>query len=303
MDLLEDLEMSLLSFNFVIIYIIHKMLILLKNHLNFLKDYTPIKDITNLFKLEKETKVTEDRILRDIKNFFEHEEENYYKPQRVSNFWSNNYTDDRKKPLSVEEYLNRIRSYLKDIINNLKKSGKQKIQLTIVNNFISSTDSDEEHVMHSKSDNIEIKINDEADKVIKELFDSLKNRYQNNSELLKDSESVFDYVHLLYYKCHKINRNRSRSYVNSPYSIVNKKATLNPINKNDNKCFQYAVTVALNHEGIGKHSERITKMKLFINEYKQKGISFASQKDDRKKIERNNVTIALNVLYVKKEKI
>ena len=38
MDLLEDLKMSLLSFNFVIIYIIHKMLVLLKNRLNYLKD-------------------------------------------------------------------------------------------------------------------------------------------------------------------------------------------------------------------------------------------------------------------------
>ena len=39
--------------------------------------------------------------------------------------------------------------------------------------------------MHSKSDNIEIMINDEADEVIKQLFDSLKNRYQNNLELMK----------------------------------------------------------------------------------------------------------------------
>ena len=37
MDLLQDLKMSLLNFNFVMIYIIHKMLVLLKNHLNYLK--------------------------------------------------------------------------------------------------------------------------------------------------------------------------------------------------------------------------------------------------------------------------
>ena len=48
-------------------------------------------------------------------------------------------------------------------------------------------------------------INDEADEVIKELFDLFKNRYQNDLELMKGSEFVFDYVHLLYYKCHKIN--------------------------------------------------------------------------------------------------
>ena len=60
---------------------------------------------------------------------------------------------------------------------NLKKSDKWKIQITIANNFISSIDTDEEHVMHSKRNNREIMINDEADEVTKTLFDSLKNRY------------------------------------------------------------------------------------------------------------------------------
>ena len=66
---------------------------------------------------------------RDIKNLFEHEkeEENYYKPVRVNNFWNNSYVEyesngDRNKTLSVEEYLNKIRPYLKNVINNLKKS-------------------------------------------------------------------------------------------------------------------------------------------------------------------------------------
>ena len=48
-------------------------------------------------------------------------------------------------------------------------------------------------------------VNDEADKVIKELFDSLKNRYQSNLAYIKGSEFAFGYVYLLYYKCHKTN--------------------------------------------------------------------------------------------------
>ena len=60
----------------------------------------------------------------------------------------------------------KIKPYLKDI-NNLKKSDTWRIQLAIANNFISSIDNDEKHVMHSKSDSIEIMINDEADEVIK----------------------------------------------------------------------------------------------------------------------------------------
>ena len=61
--------------------------------------------------------------------------------------------------------------------------------------------------MITKNDNIEIVINDEADRVMKELFDSLKNRYQNDLGSLKGSEFLFDYVQLLYYKCHKIKSN------------------------------------------------------------------------------------------------
>ena len=54
--------------------------------------------------------------------------------------------------------------------------------------------------MHSKSDIIEIMINDEAYEVIRELFYSLKSRYKDNVESMKGSEFVFDYIHLLHYK-------------------------------------------------------------------------------------------------------
>ena len=84
--------------------------------------------------------------------------------------------------------------------------------------------------------------------------------------------------------------------------IKNKKAAMNNINKKYNKCFQYALTVALNHGEIEKHNERITKIKPVLSKYKWEGISYL-KKDNWKKGERNNVTIALNVLYNKKEKI
>ena len=59
-------------------------------------------------------------------------------------------------------------------------------------------------------------MNGKADEIIKKLFDSLKNRYQNNLELIKGSKCVVDYVQLLYYKCHKISPNPGKSYVDSP---------------------------------------------------------------------------------------
>ena len=69
---------------------------------------------------------------------------------------------------------------------------------------------------------------------------------------MKGSEFVFHYVHLLYYECHKINLNCGGSYIDSPDWIKNKKATINPIYKENNKSSQYAVTVALNPEEKGK---------------------------------------------------
>ena len=125
----------------------------------------------------------------------------------------------------VQEYLDKIRPYLRDIVNDLKQSDKWKIQLTITINFISSKyDHDEERVMHSKSDNKEIMISDEADEAMKKHSDSLKNRYQNNLQSMRGSEFVFDYVQLLYYKCHRINFNCGGLYIGSPDWIKNKKS-------------------------------------------------------------------------------
>ena len=84
---------------------------------------------------------------------------------------------------------------------------------------------------------------------------------------MKGSEFVFGYVNLWYYKCHKINPNRGWSCIDSRDGIKSKKALINSINKKDNKSFQYAVTSVLNHEEIGKHSERISNFKPFINKY------------------------------------
>ena len=121
-------------------------------------------------------------------------------------------------------------------------------------------------------------INNEVEEVIKELFDQLKNRYQNNLESVKGSEFVFDYVYLLYYKGHKINPNCGGSYIDSPDCIKSKKAKINHINKKDNKCFQYALTVALKYEEIKKDLQRITQIKPFINKYNWKEINFPTKK-------------------------
>lgn len=61
--------------------------------------------------------------------------------------------------------------YLKDI-TDLRTTGTWIVQLTIAVNFISSRDNDEEQVMHSESDNIEVMTRDNVNEVMKEIFES-----------------------------------------------------------------------------------------------------------------------------------
>ena len=103
-------------------------------------------------------------------------------------------------------------------------------------------------------------------------------------------------------KCHKINLKRGGPYIDSPDWIKKKKVTINPKNTHD-KWFQYAVTVALNYGEIKRSPERVSNIKLFINKYNWKGINYPSKIDDWKTFEKNNLTIALNILYIKEKEI
>ena len=65
------------------------------------------------------------------------------------------------------------------------------------------------------------------------------------------SEFIFDAINALYYDLNKMSLNRGGSYIDSPQWLKNKKATIN-LKNNDDKCFQYAVSVALNYQNIEK---------------------------------------------------
>ena len=103
----------------------------------------------------------------------------------------------------------------------------------------------------------------------------------------------------MYYKCYKVSFRRGGSYIDSPDWIKKKYSTINPKNKDD-KCFQHAVTVALNYEKIQWNPERVSNIKLFINKYKWKVINYPSKIDDWKTFEKNDPTIGFNSLYIKR---
>ena len=209
----------------------------------------------------------------------------YYKPALVKSGYNNNYIQyesKRDKIVTIkEQYLALIEQYLRELINDYKNKGEWKVKLIANINFISlKPGSDETRIMHTRSDNKEIMHGSDADEVIEELFELFLQRYdQNLEEKMKGSDFEFDGVNFLYYDFNKISLNRGRSYIDSPKWLKNKKSTINPKN-NDNKCFQYAVTLALNLDKINIHPERISKIKPFIEQYNLNDIDFPSTSKD-----------------------
>ena len=164
-------------------------------------------------------------------------------------------------------------------------------------NFISSNDTGEIRTFFVRSDNEEIRSGNETNEIINGLLKSFLSNYQNEEKILRNgSNFVFESVDLLSYHIHKTSLKRGKSYIKSPEWILNKRATINPKNK-DNKCFQYSITAALNHQNIENHPERISNTKPFIDQHNWEGIDFLAGIKDWKKFERNKTILLISYMY------
>ena len=97
--------------------------------------------------------------------------------------------------------------------------------------------------------------------LLKDFLIFFLNNYQKEEIVLRNgSNFVFESVDLLSYHIHKTSLKRGKSYIKSPEWVLNKRATINPKNK-DNNCFQYSITVPLNHQNIQNYSDIISNFK------------------------------------------
>ena len=110
-------------------------------------------------------------------------EKDHYDPKKTVSVFNNNYIQyeiigDKDKILSINEYLNIIRPYLNNRINDHKTKDEQKIDITMAISFMSFKDFNGTRTIRTKSDNKEIMIGNETDEIIEELFKSFLERYQ-----------------------------------------------------------------------------------------------------------------------------
>ena len=147
--------------------------------------------------------------IRDIKSLFS-DADDYYKPILVKTAFKEDKEDksgynmgyklyesrgDKGKTLSAEKYLDRIKPYLRHLINDHKttESGDWKIQLNMHASFISSNDTGETHNINILSDNENIMWGYETDGIINNLFISFKNNYQTEEQIISQG-SDFNFI-------------------------------------------------------------------------------------------------------------
>ena len=120
------------------------------------------------------------------------------------------------------------------------------------NNCISTKDYEETRPIYSASKLVEIFMGSDTNDTIDRLFDTLLQRFQQAIETSNERGSGFTHesVALLYYYFQKIDIRRGESYIISPDWIASKKATINPKNEKDNKCFQWSIIAGLNYNKI-----------------------------------------------------
>ena len=119
---------------------------------------------------------TEYQVICDIGYSFSEVDEDYYKLIKTKSAFNGNYIeyeskDDKDKNLSPKEYLDMMRPYSRDMINDHKTRRKWKTQLTMQINFISFKDSEETRTMYTKSLNTEIMMGNETDEIIIKRFE------------------------------------------------------------------------------------------------------------------------------------
>ena len=111
-------------------------------------------------------------------------DKDYYKPILVKSGYNNNYIQYKSKGdkiLTLKEYLALIERYLRKMINYFKNKGEWKLQLTAEISFISlKPGSDETCVMHTRSDNKEFMNGSDTDEILKGLFGSFLQKYEEN---------------------------------------------------------------------------------------------------------------------------
>ena len=223
-------------------------------------DYEELDNYNNNYDFADDDKY---RKIGSTRTLFKEFDSDYYKPVRTDDGFAgrkNNYIEC-KSNLSLKEYLDMIRPYLRDLINNHKTSmesnnnnsnsndnsnsnnnnnnnnntgrAEWEIELIMQNNFISVKNFEDTRTKYSASKPVEIYMGSDTENALDTLFNTILGKIQQAIETSNEGGSRFTHesVALLYYYFRKIEIRRGESNIMSPDWIESKKATINSKNE------------------------------------------------------------------------
>ena len=201
----------------------------------------------------------------------------------------------------VDTYIEKITPYMKTLINQqIREMASAKAQLCMWIKWKREDIHGEVHeIIVEKAFNskmMEIFQGSNIDEILEKMFTYIKTQIENPA--LPKSGFTLDSIMHLDISFHELQLTRGSTYINLPAWIANKKAVINPQNQKDEECFKWAVIAALHHEEIDFHPERISKLKPYSDLYNWKGLKFPVAVNQIEKFEKNNLDIAVNVLYL-----
>ena len=172
----------------------------LKRINRYLKDFK--KDLEKLQKYQQNITYGLDYLFN--------EEDDYSQPKKVKKAFDGGYIlyesiGDTYGRLSINEYFNIIKPYLKDLIDDHNSKDKWKIQLSMRVVFVSFTDVNKTHEIYSKSNNITVMRGVETEDITNELFNTFHKRYQKGLDTkMRGSSFTFERIDFLEYHLDKI---------------------------------------------------------------------------------------------------
>ena len=146
--------------------------------------------------------------------------------------FDNNYLEygsEGSDSLILMEYLDLMKPYLEDLINEMKNKGEWKLQLTAKIYFVSSKPgSNETRLIYNRSDAIEFMNGSETEEIIEFLYRSLLQNYNDNlQEKMKGSDFAYSGINYFYYDLNMVSICKGGSYIESPKWLKDKKTTVN----------------------------------------------------------------------------
>ena len=209
----------------------------------------------------------------------------------------------------VDTYIEKVRPSVKVLIEEqMKELGSAKVQLQMWIKWVKQEkiaiqlDDEEMEELGIKNDKnhpefydvyvdkpfnskmTEVFQDSNIEKILGSMLAYVKTQIKN--PVLPDSEFKIDSIMHLDIDFHQLQLTRGSSYIDLPAWIKMKKAIINPKNKEDEECFNWAVIVSLHHEEIGRDPQRISNLEPYANRYNWNGLKFPVSVDQINKFEK-----------------